>query len=186
MTVFVNKSLSTIRNFNQNWPFVPSPNSDWFGKMWDKQKRWERWRTIINQVDVSHARLTQGASYLDVIPGCLQKTSSFSISCLILPTCPIWVLYLIPMACKRHLWSTNLALVTFLRLDDLINKNFMYYSPTMPNLGSISHSHVPEEAPVVHQPGPGHLVGVGQPHHWPFHDPLFPSCPIWGLCHPMA
>ena len=76
------------------------------------------------------------------------------------PTCQIWVLYLIPMAWKRHLWLTNMALVTFLRLADLIIFNFMSYSPYMPNLGSLSHSHGLEEAPVVHQPGPGHLPEV--------------------------
>ena len=59
------------------------------------------------------------------------------------------------------MWSTNLALVTFLRLADLIIFNFMSYSPYMPNLGSSSHSHGPEEAPVVHQRGSGHLPEVG-------------------------
>ena len=72
------------------------------------------------------------------------------------------------MAWKRHLWSTNLALVTFLKLDDLIILYFMSYSPNVPILGSLSHSHGLEEAPVVHQPGPGHLVDVSQPHHWQF------------------
>ena len=33
----------------------------------------------------------------------------------------------------------------------------MSYSPYMPNLGSLSHSHGLDEAPVVHQPDPGHL-----------------------------
>ena len=83
------------------------------------------------------------------------------ISCPIVPTCPIWVLYLIPMAWKRHLWSTNLALGTFLRLTDLTKFGFMSYSPYMPNLGSLSHSHGLEEALVVHRPGPGHLPEVG-------------------------
>ena len=86
---------------------------------------------------------------------------SFSISCHIVPTCPIWVLYLIPMAWKRHLWSTDMALVTFLRLADLIIFDLMSYSPYMTNLGSLFHSHGLEEAPVVHQPGPGHLPEVG-------------------------
>ena len=54
------------------------------------------------------------------------------------------------MARKRHQWSTNLALVTFLRLDDLIIFYYMSYSPHMPNLGPLSHSHGLEEAPVVH------------------------------------
>ena len=30
----------------------------------------------------------------------------------------------------------------------------------MPNLGSLSHLHGLEEAPVVHRPGPGHLREV--------------------------
>ena len=65
------------------------------------------------------------------------------------------------MAWKRHLWSTNLALVTFLRLVDLISFDFMSYSPYMPNLVSLSHSHGLEEVPVAHQPGPEHLGEVG-------------------------
>ena len=44
------------------------------------------------------------------------------------------------MAKKRHLWSTDLTLVTFLRLADLIIFNFLSYSPYMPNLGSLCHS----------------------------------------------
>ena len=54
------------------------------------------------------------------------------------------------MAWKRHLWSTDLALVTFLKLDDLIIFYFMSYSPYKPNFDSLSHSHSLEEAPVVH------------------------------------
>ena len=57
--------------------------------------------------------------------------------------------------------STDLAVVTFLRLADLIIIDFISYSPDMPNLGSLCHSHGLEEAPVVHQPGPGHLPEVG-------------------------
>ena len=44
-------------------------------------------------------------------------------------TCPILVLYLISMAWERYLWSTDLALVTFLRLDDLIILYFMSHRP---------------------------------------------------------
>ena len=40
--------------------------------------------------------------------------------------------------------------------------------PFLAKFGSMCHSHGLEEAPVVHQPGPGHLVNVGQPHHWQF------------------
>ena len=57
--------------------------------------------------------------------------------------------------------SSNMSLVTSERLDDLIIFNFMSYSPYMPNLGSLSHSHGQEKAPVVHRPGPGHLPEVG-------------------------
>ena len=67
------------------------------------------------------------------------------------------VLYLIPMAWKRHLHLCDLALVTLLKLDDFIILYFMSYSPYIPNLGSLSHPHGPKEAPVVHRPGPGHL-----------------------------
>ena len=59
------------------------------------------------------------------------------------------------------MWSTDLALVTFLRLAELIIFVFMFYSPYKPNLGSLSHSHGLEEAPVVHRPDPGHLPEVG-------------------------
>ena len=83
-------------------------------------------------------------------------------------TYSILVLYLIPMARKRQLWSTDLALVTSARLDDLIFSYFMSYSPYIPNLGSLPHSHGLEEAPAVHRPGPGHLVDIGQPHHGSF------------------
>ena len=64
------------------------------------------------------------------------------------------------MAWKRHLWSTNLALVTFLRLADLNIFDFVFYSPYKPNLGSLPHPHGLEEAPVVHRPGPGHNAQV--------------------------
>ena len=77
------------------------------------------------------------------------------------PYLPNLGFHLIPMAWKRQLWSTDLILVTFLRLDDLIIFDCMSYCPYMPNLGSLSHSHGLEEAPVVHQPGPGHLPEVG-------------------------
>ena len=40
---------------------------------------------------------------------------------------------------------------------------------SLPNFGSLSHSHGLEEAPVVHQPGPGHLWEVCWPHHWLCH-----------------
>ena len=62
---------------------------------------------------------------------------------------------------KKHLWSTDLTLVTFLRLADLIIFDCLSYSPYMPNFGSLSHSHGLEEAPVVHRPSPGHLPQVG-------------------------
>ena len=61
----------------------------------------------------------------------------------------MWALYLTPIAKKRHLWSTNPALVTFLRLADLIRFDFLSYTPYMPNLGFLSHPHGLEEAPVV-------------------------------------
>ena len=54
------------------------------------------------------------------------------------------------MAWKRHLWSTDLALVTFLSLNNLIIFNFKSYSAYMPNLSTLSHYHALEEAPVIH------------------------------------
>ena len=66
------------------------------------------------------------------------------------------------MAWKRHLWSTDLALVTFLRLADFFIFNLVSYSLYMFNLGALPRSHGLEEAPVVHQPGPDHLVDVDQ------------------------
>ena len=40
---------------------------------------------------------------------------------------------------------------------DLIICHFMSCSPYIPNLGSLSHPHGLEEAPVVHRPGPSQL-----------------------------
>ena len=46
----------------------------------------------------------------------------------------------------------------------------------MPNLGSLFHPHGLEEAPVIHRPGPGHLVQVGTHHlRW-----IVFTCPILG------
>ena len=81
----------------------------------------------------------------------LMAQGSQASECLFLSnSCPIWGLFVIPMVWKRHLWSTNPALVTLLRLADLISFEFISSSPYMPNLGSSSHSHGLEEAPVVH------------------------------------
>ena len=43
-------------------------------------------------------------------------------------------------------------------MDNLVIFYFMPYSPYLPNLGSLSHPHGLEEAPVVHRPDPGHLM----------------------------
>ena len=83
-------------------------------------------------------------------------TTSFSILCPIDPTCPIWVLYLIPMAWKRHQCSTDLALVTFLRLADLNIFYFMSNCHYIPNLGSLPHSHGLAEALEAHGCGHGY------------------------------
>ena len=64
------------------------------------------------------------------------------------------------MASKRHLWSSDLALVTFLRLTDLIIGHFLSTSPIMPNSGSLCHPHGLEEAPVAHRPDPGQLQQI--------------------------
>ena len=50
------------------------------------------------------------------------------------------------MARRWHLWSTDLALVTFVKLDDLIIFYFMSY---VPNWGCLAHPHGLEEAPVA-------------------------------------
>ena len=68
----------------------------------------------------------------------------------IVPTHPILVLYLIPMAQMRHLWSTKLALATMQMLIGLITWHLMSYHPHISNLGSLSHPRGLEEAPVVH------------------------------------
>ena len=98
---------------------------------------------------------TAGATYLKA------RRRQSTIPWPLVLTYSILVLYLIPMAWKRHLWSTDLALVTSVRLDDLIILDFMSHVPYLPNLGSIAHSHGLEEAPVDHRPGPGHLCEVG-------------------------
>ena len=66
------------------------------------------------------------------------------------PKCRIWALYLVSMAQKKHLWSTDLALVTLQMLANLIIGHFLSNSTIMPNLGSLCHPHGLEEAPVAH------------------------------------
>ena len=55
------------------------------------------------------------------------------------------------------MWSTDLALTTLERFVDLIICYVMSKSAYMPDLGSLSHPHSLDEAPVVHRPGPGNL-----------------------------
>ena len=59
--------------------------------------------------------------YTDMALATLLKLADlkFSMSCPILPTCPIGGLYLNPMAKKWNLWSMDLVLAT-LKLVDLI------------------------------------------------------------------
>ena len=45
---------------------------------------------------------------------------------------------------------------------------FMTYRLYLPNLGSLSHPHGLEEAPVVHKSGPGHLPEAGWPYNFLF------------------
>ena len=90
------------------------------------------------------------------------------------------------MACMRHLWSADLAMVTFLRLDDLITFYVISYSPYMANLGSLSHSHGLEETHLVHRPVPGQLkiladLIIG---HFLSTSPIMPNS--GSLCHPHA
>ena len=44
------------------------------------------------------------------------------------PTYPIWVLFLVFTAWKSYLLSTDLALITFQRFDDIIIFYFMSYT----------------------------------------------------------
>ena len=63
-------------------------------------------------------------------------------------------------------------------LVDPINSYVMANSSYMPSLGSLSHLHCLEEAPVVHRPGPDHLGEIGRAMSWP----TALTCPVWGLC----
>ena len=74
-------------------------------------------------------------------------------------------------------------------VGNLIIGHFMSYNTNIPNLGYLSHPYDFEEAPVVNQPGPGHLVGIEQPHYCPFHVPYsgsltIPYMPNLGLLSP--
>ena len=53
----------------------------------------------------------------------------------------------------------------------------MPFSPYLPNLGSLSHPHGLEEAPVVHQPGPGHLPKLADltSFDFMFYSPFMPN-----------
>ena len=55
-----------------------------------------------------------------------------------------------------------------LNLKCLISYSIDSYSLYMPNLGSLSHSHGLEQAPVIHRPGPGHFPDVCWPYHFWF------------------
>ena len=60
---------------------------------------------------------------------------------------------------------------------------FMTYRLYLPNLGSLSHPHGLEEAPVVHQSGLGHLVDVDHIiGHFLSTSPIMPNS--GSLCHP--
>ena len=96
------------------------------------------------------ARVTTAATAGATYPQGSQASECKSLATSPLHTQLILVLYLIHMAWKKHLWSTDLALVTSVRLDYLIIFYFESYNPYLPNLGSLSHPHGLEEAPVVH------------------------------------
>ena len=61
-------------------------------------------------------------------------------------------------------------------LNDLIIWHLISYSHFIPNLGSLSHPHGLEEAPVVQRPSLGHHIDVDWPHNLSFHV-LFKYCP---------
>ena len=54
------------------------------------------------------------------------------------------------IAWKRHLCSIDMALVTSMRMDDLIIFYFMSFTSYLPNLDSLSHPNGLEEAHVAH------------------------------------
>ena len=55
------------------------------------------------------------------------------------------------------------------RSGDLIIGFLMANVPYLPDFRPLALPHGLEGAPVVHQLDPGHLVEVGQPHHWLSH-----------------
>ena len=69
-------------------------------------------------------------------------------------------------------------------MDNLIIFYFMPLSPYFSNLGSLSHPHGLEEAPVVHQLGPGHLVMLANliSGHFLYSSPFMPN--LGSLSHP--
>ena len=70
------------------------------------------------------------------------------------------------MALKRHMLITNLVLATLEKLGNLIIGFLTGDMPYLSNLRSLGPFHGLEEAHDVHQPSPGHLGEVQQPHHW--------------------
>ena len=64
-----------------------------------------------------------------------------------------------------HVWYTNLILVTFGRLSDLIIGFLMANLPCLPDFRPLALPHGLEGAPVVHQLDPGDLGEVERPHH---------------------
>ena len=54
-----------------------------------------------------------------------------------------------PSGCDIPQASLTQSLITFLRLYNLIISDFTFYSPNMPNLGSLSHPHGLHEDHVV-------------------------------------
>ena len=62
------------------------------------------------------------------------------------------------MALKRHLWYTDLVLVTMERSGEVIIGFVMANWPSKQNFRSLELPHGLEEAPVVHQLDPDHLI----------------------------
>ena len=77
------------------------------------------------------ARITTAATYGATCPQGSQ--ASKCLSCTLFPSCPIWGLFVIPMAWKRHLWSTDLAPVNFKISKKFFREDFLshaLYHPT--------------------------------------------------------
>ena len=89
-------------------------------------------------------------------------TTLFGFLSSILPNRKISGPWDIPMASKRHMFYSDLALVT---LVNLILRFLMVHNPQLPNFKLMGHPHGLWEGHIVLWPGPGHLGEVMKHHH---------------------